>query len=270
MSKDKLKIVILGIVKSIAVSLLVFSIGTLFVQQYFLRNDLTESTNIIQNSIDELYEQTSKLVIGQYALIGNIDKNKSDINDRFDKLNKKLKTINTNHILRGSVIVNGILGTGSGTIIKKTDKEMYVLTCQHVIDEITTLNKHGLSLGATVGYTKLDTEYNVIGVIMYGAEIVKYDEENDLALLKIKTTDDSLVAITIAETEPQKGDEVYTVGNPLGSIRTISKGILANSEKGFYVFDGTITYGNSGEECLIWMESLLECQQWFLFMEAQN
>ena len=237
--KSILKTILMIVIKSIALALFIFSIGILHVQQYYLRNNLTKSINGIQTQINELYDQTSKLITGQWSLMGNIDKNTTDIN-------RKLKTINVRHILHGSVIVNVFWGTGSGTIIKKTDNTMYVLTCHHVIDDIIKLNESGFSLGATVGYMKLDAEYNKVGVIMYVAEIIKYDEDNDLALLKIKTADVNLNVIEIAETEPKKGDTVYTVGNPLSSVRTISKGILANTEVGFYVFDGTITYGNSG------------------------
>jgi serine protease Do len=84
------------------------------------------------------------------------------------------------------------------------------------------------------------------GVVVYGAEIIKIDEENDLALLKTFMVDDELEVAKIATTEPQKGDIVYSVGSPLGILRTVSQGILSNKVEGFYLSDNTTTFGNSG------------------------
>lgn len=173
-------------------------------------------------------------------------KNINLLYNHIEELQKILYGANIQKILNGSVFVNGLLGAGSGTVIKATEKAMYILTCYHVVDDIIMLNEKGFDFGATVGYTRNDNLDSITGMTAYGAEVIKYDKENDLALLRIDYVDENLEVISIAEKEPEKGDTVYTVGNPLGLYRTISKGIIANKVEGYYIFDGTITFGNSG------------------------
>jgi len=159
----------------------------------------------------------------------------------------RIKEVDYNKILNSSVVVACLTGEGSGTVIKKVENGFYVLTCNHVISDIAKLNKAtGLDLGVSVGYPKYDKEGQSGGKVIYAAKIIKYDEKYDLALLKVNIDDESLTEIKLAEHSPLKGDVVYSVGNPLGLIRTVSKGIIANYEETNYVFDGTITFGNSG------------------------
>ena len=164
------------------------------------------------------------------------------------KLIDRTKEVDYNHIIRGDVLVMSLFGSGAGTVVKKTDKEMYVLTCYHVVDDIVKLNKAGMKINAIIGYTLDNTGDmdNLKSFVSFSAEVVKSDEENDLALLKINYSDPNLSEIKIAEVEPQKGDTVYSVGSPLGLLRTVSRGILANKIVGFYLTDGTTTFGNSG------------------------
>lgn len=179
---------------------------------------------------------------------------KSSVSSLRDETNIRLnyldrittRDVSPDYIIKSSVIVSGILGTGSGTVIAKTEDSMYILTCYHVIDDIIEMNNAGLVLGATVGYTIIDDNGVDRGMVMYGADIIKSDKENDLALLKIRVVDKELNVVKIANKTPQKGDVVYSVGNPLGAIRTISRGLLSNKIDGFYISDNTTTYGNSG------------------------
>jgi len=156
------------------------------------------------------------------------------------------ESIDIQKILNSSVIVNALFSGGSGTVIKLTNENMYILTCHHVIDMVLIWQEEIPELKVKVGYIRTDKYGETIGKTYYTAEIVKYDEDNDMALLKVKLIDENLTEVSIAEIEPEKGDAVYSVGNPLGMIRTLSKGILANKEEGFYICDNTTTYGNSG------------------------
>ena len=169
------------------------------------------------------------------------------INDQIIKeIFTQLIETNIKKLLDSNVFVIGLFGEGAGTVIKKTENNMYILTCAHVIEEIYKLNKNGFKLGASIGYSKTDEKDLIAGLIVYGAEIIKYDEENDLALLKTSIIDKDLIAVNLANEEPQKGDVVYSIGSPLGLYRTISKGIISNKLEGFYFSDNTTTYGNSG------------------------
>jgi S1-C subfamily serine protease len=165
-----------------------------------------------------------------------------------DLVRNSVKEVDYDKILRGDVAVMSLFGSGAGTIVKKTDKEMYVLTCYHVIEEIVKFNNSGFPITAVVGYTLDETgdSESLKSFVSYSATVAKYDEKVDLALLKVNYSDPNLEEIKIAENEPKKGDTVYSVGSPLGLLRTVSKGILANKIEGFFVCENVTTFGNSG------------------------
>lgn len=154
--------------------------------------------------------------------------------------------INIEKMLHGSVFVKGLFGLGSGTVVKKTIDNMYILTCYHVVAELIAMKEAGLNISATVGYVKDDRTGTEQGIVVYAADIIKADKDNDLCLLKTYLVDDYVNVIKIASEFPKQGDIVYSVGNPLGVMRTISRGILSNHKEGFYLSDNTTTYGNSG------------------------
>jgi S1-C subfamily serine protease len=218
----------------------------LYIQVRKLEITVQETVEHLQYRIDNLYSQTAKLINNYYVLLGNITKDKTELKKQLNTMQDLIKDVDIQYILNGNVIVSGLEGSGAGTIIKKTDTEMYILTCYHVVNDIIELNEIGVPIGVIIGYVKLDYNYNVVGKILYGAEVIKYDKEVDLALLKTNISDNELVEIKIAELEPEKGDILYSIGTPLGLPRTISKGILANYYENYYIFDGTTTFGNSG------------------------
>jgi len=174
-------------------------------------------------------------------------------NDVPNKIENKLKQIKLNQeeleqkMVNGSVIVYSIrqLGIGSGTVIKKTKNEMYILTCYHVIADFYTEKDVLPTEKITIAYDTL----------VYPVDIIKIDKEQDLALLKAYVNDENLEVIKLAENNPKQGDTVYTVGNPLGVTRNISKGILSSYLEGedynkvfrkFYIVDALCVFGNSG------------------------
>jgi S1-C subfamily serine protease len=199
--------------------------------------ELKQLAQGIDRELSDLNYRCNKLFDNDLELLGQIQGIDTKITDT---------VVDTQALLNSDVFVRGIDGMGAGTVIKKTNDEMYILTCYHVISEIMELNKSGIDFGATIGYSKNDKTDTLAGYVVYGAKVIKADEEKDLALLKVYITDDHLVAVSLATEEPQKGDTVYSVGSPLGFLRTISKGILSNKQDGFYFSDNTITFGNSG------------------------
>jgi S1-C subfamily serine protease len=207
-----------------------------------IANILSTMIAQIRNLNNELLEQAS--LLNQYVKVG--DKFSISLYKNIKELEQKIKDVDYDTILRSNVVVASFLGAGSGTVIKKTDKAMYVLTCWHVIDNIIELEKIGVKLGAVVGYIKYNDSKEQIGKMLYGAAIIKYDKDVDLALLKINFVDEYLQEIKLASEIPNKGDTLYSIGNPLNQAGTISKGILANYAKGQYIFDGVTTFGNSG------------------------
>lgn len=201
-----------------------------------LKNDLTKITFLTND-----YSQQ----IDEFAMRTHL--NVKELERQTQIIQENIREVDYRKILNGSVVVTCLTSEGSGTVIKKVESGFYVLTCYHVVNGAAKLNEViGLNIGVSVGYPKYDKNNKIIGKVIYGAKIIKVDEPNDLALLKVEVIDTVLNEIKIANNYPKQGDNVYSVGNPLGLIRTVSKGILANYDNDYYVFDGTITFGNSG------------------------
>jgi len=201
-------------------------------------NCISESINKLQNNINTETKERKQA-------------DKQEKQDRIagDKKlqNNDLEKTIINNILNSSVIVYGREGLGSGTVIKKTKKEMYILTCHHVIKDVIDLNNDMVKV--IVAYSKYKYEnnkYKSIGQILYTGEIYKNNELLDLTILKVNFVDENLIEVKLAENEPKLGDIIYTVGNPLGVERNLSKGIISNIVDEFYISDGTVTLGNSG------------------------
>ena len=230
--RSKITIILIGV--------LVVSVILLKVNLNSVNNALVDSVGYLEDEMTRTYNNYNRLIGNELDLLAQIQEQ--------GRLIARLKTnINIKRLLKTDVFVRGLSGEGAGTIIKKTETEMYVLTCNHVIEDITEFyDKTGIKLGASIGYSKNDRTDYIQGFVVYGAEIIKTDKENDLALLKVFMIDDDLEVAKIADEEPQKGDVVYSVGSPLGVLRTVSQGILSNKVEGFYISDNTSTFGNSG------------------------
>ena len=238
------------------------------VQLILLERQTTHLQNRVREMDNSLLEADGKLR-GAIEVLKNTSVSEIDVVTSNTAINQSIKTLNKSisnlnlqiqyiydfidepilsELLNGSVGVYDIGGMGSGTVLKKTDTEMYILTCYHVVRNTDILSSiFKVDAVVTVGYVREDTITNhVQGLVSYAAKIIKTDPENDLALLKVFFNDPELITMPIAKTEPQKGDKVFSIGNPLEILRTVSKGILSNKKEGFYYSDNTSTFGNSG------------------------
>lgn len=124
--------------------------------------------------------------------------------------------------------------SGSGFIIT-TDG--YIVTNYHVIED-----------SSSVAVTLCNNE-------TYDATIIGYDEDYDLAVLKIEATD--LQAVTIGDSEALNvGSRVLAIGNPLGELTfSMSGGMVSSVNRAINVsgtpfnmiqIDAAINPGNSG------------------------
>ena len=125
--------------------------------------------------------------------------------------------------------------SGSGVIISS---DGYIVTNYHVIESASTIK-----------VTMYDDS-------SYTAELVGYDESNDIAVLKIDATD--LTAVTIGNSSAVSvGDDVVAIGNPLGELTfTLTKGVISAKDREVTMPNGTtmeliqtdcaINSGNSG------------------------
>jgi serine protease Do len=131
-------------------------------------------------------------------------------------------------------------GLGSGLIVKRSGKKVFVLTNNHVVGNAEEI------------MVKLYDKRQ------YKASLVGKDPRKDLALVEFETDEDIPVAELGNSDLVQVGDLVFAVGNPLGFESTMTMGIVSavgrkplagSSVAGFTDYiqtDAAINRGNSG------------------------
>jgi uncharacterized protein (TIGR02145 family) len=117
-------------------------------------------------------------------------------------------------------------GLGSGFFIQKN----LVATNYHVIEDANS---------AVIYLNNTNTSYEVEGY-------VALDEQNDLAILKVKYN--AGVPLKLSQTMVKQGDDVLVIGSPKGLAATITKGIVSNlnAELKLIQIDAAISHGSSG------------------------
>ena len=127
------------------------------------------------------------------------------------------------------------IGTGSGVIISP---DGYIITNFHVIENSTEV----------IVTTNDNREYE--------AEIIGFDENNDIAVLKIDT-DSNLDYIFFGDSDSTLiGEWVLAVGNPYNLNSTVTAGIISSKSRDLNEFDqknqsfiqtdAAVNFGNSG------------------------
>lgn len=134
------------------------------------------------------------------------------------------------------------VGTGTGVII---DESGYIVTNAHVIYD----SQYGAELADSVSVI-------VEGEDTYDAEVIGYDTDCDLAVLKIDA--DGLTAAEFGDSDALKlGESVTAIGNPLGFelMNTVTNGIVSGLDRNITINDkamnliqtnAAINSGNSG------------------------
>ncbi len=128
---------------------------------------------------------------------------------------------------------------GSGIIVKKTGKTVYVLTNNHVAGNADKITIH------------------LYDGRVFDAKLVGKDPRKDIALVKFTTKEDVPIADLGDSDTVQPGDIAFAVGNPLGFDSTITSGIisavgrkaddrLGTSFTDYIQTDAAINPGNSG------------------------
>ncbi len=120
-------------------------------------------------------------------------------------------------------------GSGSGSIVR-TDG--LVLTNEHVVS------------GARGGQVEVRTAQGT----RYRGRVIATDRRNDLALIRLETSD-RLPTIPLGDRHSiQVGQQVYAIGSPFGLSGTITTGILSriDRETGDLQTDAALNPGNSG------------------------
>ena len=136
---------------------------------------------------------------------------------------------NPNSIFRGRATERTNLG--SGVIMSENG---YIMTCYHVIKDADTI------------YIRLQDSRTL------EAQIVGFDKESDLAVLKVDAEDLHVIP-QVPKTGLRVGDVVMAIGNPLDLGQTITQGIVSrisrNNLANYFDFiqtDAVLHPGNSG------------------------
>jgi len=132
--------------------------------------------------------------------------------------------------LRNAVVtLETASGTGSGFFI---DKNGHLLTNAHVVK------------GAKYARIKLQNGDKAV------AEVLKVNEQADVALLKTSLTDGDALALRSGGA-PEVGSDVYAIGSPLGVLNnSMTRGVLSADRmlqgKRVLQSDAAVTFGSSG------------------------
>ena len=127
---------------------------------------------------------------------------------------------------------------GSGVIWGEKNKSTYIVTCNHVVENMETIR---------VVLNNGDSHY---------AEIVGTDLKTDLAVLKISASGLPGIALPAEGSSLKLGQQVIAIGNPLGSLsNTVTCGIISALERSISIegvtmqllqMDASVNSGNSG------------------------
>lgn len=127
---------------------------------------------------------------------------------------------------------------GSGVIVRKSGKTVYVLTNNHVAGNATTIK------------IKLNDDREFDG------KLVGADERMDIALVSFETNDSDITIANLGDSDAvQQGDIVLALGSPLGYFASVTQGIVSatgrsgtqiGSISDFIQTDASINQGNSG------------------------
>lgn len=144
------------------------------------------------------------------------------------------------HINKTNIVLNG---NCSATVVDL--EEQLILTANHCVPEDWSKD---VELRQTIY-----EGHEIRSVYMVKAHVVHADEDNDLALLKAEgVTLPYGMEATIYEGEVNVGEDIYVVGNPLGSLdNSVSKGIISalhrfRGEAPVWQIDAEVIGGNSG------------------------
>ena len=122
-------------------------------------------------------------------------------------------------------------GSGSGFIITS---DGYIVTCAHVVEDSTNIEV-------------------AIGAQNYPAQVIAFDREHDLAVVRINAT--NLPTVSLGNSDAvQLGQEVRAVGFPLSNVlgesvkitRGTIAGVVNTSGRKLFQVDASINPGNSG------------------------
>jgi len=215
--------------------------------------ELKRKKNELKQQLDELkssYNSTNVLVSELEKKLENVEDAIGESYSLFDKLE--------NDVLYSAVVISRVCylesgsgfgaireyvsgALGSGFVFKKDSNYYYILTNDHVLISDDRANSE---------YTFVyDAFFN-----QYEATVVCRDSAYDMAVLKVSINSEfpTLKSIKLANENPNRGDVVFSIGQPNGQLNSITIGkVVKYTENPFVSYqivlhNAWITNGSSG------------------------
>lgn len=136
-------------------------------------------------------------------------------------------------VLDATAVVRTKAGIGSAVSVSP---DGYYLTAAHVVA--------GSEKGTVTLVPRGGSEHE--------AEVVRYDQASDVALLRLKSPQARTACLSLGQGDPKAGEDVYVIGAPAGEELSfsMSRGIVSGkrtiSGKAYLQTDASINPGNSG------------------------
>jgi Tfp pilus assembly protein PilF len=126
----------------------------------------------------------------------------------------------------------GLVSCGTGFFV---DAEGTIATNHHVVASVISVKNNLLMVRLENGaYFALD-------------RVLTWDEQKDLALIKVRGTDTPALKLSTSQRSKQ-GDDVYVIGSPLGLELSVSEGVVSAVRKGpdLLQITAAVSPGSSG------------------------
>lgn len=115
----------------------------------------------------------------------------------------------------GVVLVIGENGIGAGAVITRSG---HIVTNLHVVANTATIRIAFLPRNPSERPRKQD---------LVGATLLKVNQRNDLALLKVETLPKHVVPISLSQKTVRVGEDVHAIGHPRGELWSYTKGYVS-------------------------------------------
>lgn len=189
-----------------------------------------DSKGLIKGITNGVSNITAYLPNTQFKAIAVITVNKKPLNasEVFKKVNPSIVYIESYNKHNQKV------ASGSGVIVSK---DGVVVTNHHVIVDVTVISFVKIRLAN--------------GQIYETDQVIGYDANRDLAVLKIDGPNNLTPIVLGDSTKIKTGEKIFALGSPLGIQNSVTEGIISNkniidNKLSYIQFTAPISHGNSG------------------------
>ena len=156
------------------------------------------------------------------------------------------KTVTLKKCVGEKCMTMDLRSSGSGYVVRLTEKGAYIMTAAHVCDGESDL------LETVTQEVKI--KVSTILLKTYDAEVLKKDAQIDACLLFAEGLTTGVSVIPLAMKPPRKGEKVYNIAAPLGVFNydmvPIFEGRYAGEEEDRDIYALAATFGSSGSMIL--------------------